>query len=90
MAKAPARKTQKTTSRKVSKSATSKAGVAANAMHYPEHEKTWELFLWLSKWTIAFCAALLIALSVMYPMGAGFVAGLLVFIICLAVAKFLL
>lgn len=90
MAKTPAKKTQKTGSRIARKPAARKAGVPANAMYYPQHEETYELFLWLSKWTIAGCVALLLALSVMFPLGAGFIAGVLVFVISLAVAKFVL
>jgi hypothetical protein len=32
-------------------------------MDYPEHEKTYELFIFLAKWTIIFCVALLVFMA---------------------------
>lgn len=62
--------------------------VPENAMDYQEHEKTYELFLWLSKWTVAGCVALLLAMMVGFFFGGGLVGGTLVFFALVAVSFF--
>ncbi|MFK7902211.1 MAG: aa3-type cytochrome c oxidase subunit IV [Nitratireductor sp.] len=59
-----------------------------NAMHYPEHEATYELFIWLSKWGIAFCCFLMVAMAVGFEMGGGFIGGTIIFIISMIASKF--
>lgn len=50
-------------------------------MDYPEHERTYELFLIGSKWLTIICCALLIAMAFGFFAGGGFFGGLIVFII---------
>lgn len=71
----------------MAKTSKSVSKAPANAMDYPEHEKTYDIFLWISKWTIAFCIALLVAMMVGFPLEGGFIGGLLTFII-LMIASF--
>lgn len=58
-------------------------------MDYPEHEQTYSMFLWLTKWCILFNVALLAAMAVGFFMGGGFLGGVLSFIILMIVAKIL-
>lgn len=62
---------------------------AGNAMDYPEHEKTYESFLWLSRWGVAFCVALLIAMMFGFFGGGGLIGGTLAFIVLLVIAFFI-
>lgn len=78
MAKAANNSDKKTTS-----------GEPANAMDYSEHEKTYELFLWLSKWTVVGCAALLLAMMIGFYGGGGLVGGSLAFVVMIIIAFFL-
>ena len=67
------------------KAAKKKDAVPANAMDYPEHEKTYELFVKLSIWTAAVCIILLIAMAFGFYAGGGLIGGTLLFIIlCVA------
>lgn len=78
---------------KSAKKTTSKAkaaAVPANAMDYGEHEKTYELFIKFSKWSVAGCVALLLGMMVGFFLGGGLVGGTLVTIILLVVAFFLI
>lgn len=68
--------------------ANNKKTPAENAMDYPEHEATYDIFLAFSKWGIAFCVVLMIAMAVGFEMGGGFVGGTLVFIIGLFASFF--
>lgn len=61
---------------------------AGNAMDYPEHERTYESFLWLSKWTVAFCVALLIAMAFGFFGGGGAIGGTVLFIVLMIVSFF--
>jgi len=70
--------------------AANKDNTPENAMDYPEHEKTYELFLDMSKWTIAFCIALLVAMMFGFFGGGGFWGGTILMIILMAVSWFLL
>lgn len=72
----------------MAKAANKANSTVKNAMDYPEHERTYDIFLWISKWTIAFCIALLIGMMVMFPMKLGFIAGTLTFIILMVVSFF--
>ena len=56
-------------------------------MDYPEHERTYEMFLAITKWGIIFNVALLVALAIGFFAGGGFVGGLLTFIILLVAAR---
>lgn len=56
-------------------------------MDYQEHENTYSMFLWLTKWGILFNVALMIAMAAGFFMGAGFVGGVLIFVILMIVAK---
>lgn len=70
--------------------ASAKAGTSENAMDYSEHEKTYDLFLWLSKWTVVGCVALLIAMMIGFYAGGGLFGGTLVFAVLMAIAFFLI
>ena len=61
-----------------------------NAMDYPEHERTYEVFLKLSIWTIVFCTALLVAMAFGFYGGGGLIGGTLLFIILLVASYFAL
>lgn len=56
-------------------------------MDYQEHEATYSMFLWLTKWGIIFNVALLVAMAVGFFMGGGFVGGVLTFIILMIIAR---
>ncbi len=56
-------------------------------MDYKEHENTYSMFLWLTKWGVIFNVALLVAMAAGFFMGAGFVGGVLVFIIMMIASK---
>jgi len=79
----------------MAKSATKAASKAkqsepANAMDYSEHEKTYDLFLWISRWTTIGCIALLVAMMFGFFAGGGLIGGTLAFIVMMAVAFFVL
>ena len=59
-----------------------------SAMDYPEHEKTYEGFLWLTKWGVISLVALLIAMAAGFYGGFGLFGGILVFVILLLIAFF--
>lgn len=61
-----------------------------SAMDYPEHEKTYSGFLWLTKWMIVLIVALLLAMAAGFFGGFGLIGGTLIFIILSALAYFLL
>lgn len=71
------------------KTTPAKASVPANAMDYSEHEKTYDLFLQMSKWTTVGCVALLLAMMVGFFLGGGLVGGTLVFAVLIAIAYFI-
>jgi hypothetical protein len=58
-------------------------------MDYPQHEKTYDGFLTMTKYGTLACVVLMIAMAVGFFMGGGFFGGLLVFLI-LNVAGFAL
>jgi len=59
-------------------------------MDYEEHEKTFNLFMALTKWGTVVTAAVLIAMAFGFFAGGGFFGGLVVFILALIVAWFVL
>lgn len=58
-------------------------------MDYPEHESTYSMFMALVKWGIIFNVALLIAMAAGFFMGAGFIGGLIIFIVLMIASKIL-
>ncbi len=67
-----------------------KSKVPANAMDYPEHERTYGIFLKFAVWMIAGCIALLIAMAFGFFAGGGLIGGTLLFIILMAACFFAL
>ena len=61
-----------------------------NAMDYPEHERTYEVFLKMSISTIVICTALLIAMAFGFYAGGGLIGGTLLFIILMVASYFAL
>jgi hypothetical protein len=59
-------------------------------MDYPEHEKTYDLFIAGAKYGTLFCVALLIAMAAGFFTSAGFFSALLLLIILNVVGFFLL
>lgn len=60
------------------------------AMDYPEHEKTYNLFINGAKYGTLFCVALLIAMAAGFFTSAGFFSSLVLLIILNVVGFFLL
>ena len=67
-----------------------KSTKVSTAMDYPEHEKTYDIFLKMSVWTIAFCVVLLIAMAFGFFGGGGLIGGTLLFFVLLAACYFAL
>lgn len=63
---------------------------AGAPMDYPEHEKTFNLFLALTKWGMVATAALLIAMAFGFFAGGGLFGGLIVFVLLMIVSRFVL
>jgi hypothetical protein len=59
-------------------------------MDYPEHEKTYRLFLGLAKYGTLHVAALMIAMAFSFFTSAGFFSGLILFVIISLVGIYLL
>ena len=59
----------------------------APAMDYAEHERTFSLFLTMTKWGTIGCVALLIAMAFGFFAGGGLIGGTIVFILLLIVAR---
>lgn len=59
-------------------------------MDYPEHEKTYKLFLTIAKYGSLHIIALLIAMAVGFFTSAGFVTAFILFIILSVIGYFLL
>lgn len=64
--------------------------VPANAMDYPEHERTYDQFIKWSIWTTAFCVALLVAMAFGFFAGGGLIGGTLLFIVLMVACYFAL
>lgn len=60
------------------------------AMDYLEHERTYERFLWVTKWSIVAIMTLLIAMAAGFFGGFGLVGGGLVWVVLLVIAFFLI
>ncbi|MGB7287433.1 MAG: aa3-type cytochrome c oxidase subunit IV [Salaquimonas sp.] len=89
MAKAVKSAVKSAAKKTASKKSTTKASSApANAMDYSEHAKTYDLFLWLSKWTVVGCVALLLAMMVGFFGGDGLVGGTIVFLVLMVISFF--
>lgn len=63
---------------------------ASATMDYPEHEKTYDLFLALTKWGTVATVALLIAMAFGFFAGGGLIGGTIVFILLMIVSRFVL
>jgi len=59
-----------------------------NAMDFPAHERTYDYFLWLTKWTVTFCVGLLIAMSFGFFAGGGLFGGTLLLILLMIIGYF--
>ena len=59
-------------------------------MDYAEHEKTYSIFLSITKWSVLHCVALLIAMAFGFFTSAGFASSLVLFVVLLVVGGFLL
>lgn len=57
-------------------------------MDYPEHKRTYERFLTLTKYTALAVAALLVAMAFGFFAGGGFIASGILFVLILAVGGF--
>ncbi len=60
------------------------------SMDYPEHEKTYNMFIAGTKYGSMILIALLLAMTAGFFGGAGFLGGILVFLIILVAGIFLL
>ncbi|MBD0414366.1 aa3-type cytochrome c oxidase subunit IV [Oryzicola mucosus] len=58
-------------------------------MDYPEHERTYAMFIHLAKYGTLVCVALLIAMAFGLLGGAGFIASTILFVLICAVGGFL-
>ena len=58
-------------------------------MDYREHDKTYELFLFLVKWGIIVTLAIVVGMMVGLIMAGGFIGGIFAFVVVLAVGYFL-
>lgn len=65
-----------------------KSSAPANAMDYPEHEKTYLAFVALIKWGTVSCVALMIAMAFGFFAGGGLFGGTLLMIILLIISYF--
>lgn len=61
-----------------------------NAMDYSEHERTFSGFIWFTKWSAVFLAALMLAMAFGFFGGGGLVGGTLALIVICVAAWFLL
>jgi hypothetical protein len=59
-------------------------------MDYAEHEKTYDMFLMASKWVTMCVVVLMIAMAAGFFAGAGFLGGLILFVVLNVAGVFLL
>ncbi|MCB1386079.1 MAG: aa3-type cytochrome c oxidase subunit IV [Nitratireductor sp.] len=59
-------------------------------MDYQEHQNTYGLFLWLTRWTVIACLGLLVAMMFGFFGGGGLIGGIAAYIVLMAIAFFLL
>lgn len=60
-----------------------------SAMDYDEHERTYSLFLTLTKWGTIITVALLVAMAFGFFAGGGLIGGTIVLVLLLILAGFL-
>ncbi|WP_421857171.1 aa3-type cytochrome c oxidase subunit IV [Oricola sp.] len=58
-------------------------------MDYTEHERTYEMFLSMSKWLVILCVALLIAMAFGFFAGGGLLGGTVLFILLTVISYFI-
>ena len=58
-------------------------------MDYSEHEQTYSMFISITRWTVLFNVALLIAMGFGFFTSAGFVSSVILFVVLLVVGAFL-
>ena len=58
-------------------------------MDYAEHERTYAMFLSMSKWLVIVCVALLIAMAFGFFAGGGLFGGVIAFVVLTILAFFL-
>lgn len=61
----------------------------ANAMDYPEHERTYDMFIKISKYGTLFCVALLVAMAFGF-FSAGWFGGIFAFIVLMTVGAIMM
>jgi len=59
-------------------------------MDYAEHERTFAMFLSMSKWLVALCVALMVAMAFGFFGGGGLFGGIVVFVMLTVLAFFLI
>ena len=62
---------------------------APPAMDYAEHERTFALFMTITKWGTIATVAVLVAMAFGFFAGAGLFGGILVFVLLMVVAWFI-
>ena len=58
-------------------------------MDYAEHERTYAMFLSMSKWLVILCVALLISMAFGFFAGGGLFGGIIAFVVLTILAFFL-
>jgi uncharacterized membrane protein YjjP (DUF1212 family) len=58
-------------------------------MDYPEHERTFAMFLAMSKWLVIVCVALLAAMAFGFFAGGGLFGGIIAFVVLVILGYFL-
>lgn len=58
-------------------------------MDYAEHERTYAMFLSMSKWLVILCVALLVGMAFGFFAGGGLFGGTVVFVVLTILAYFL-
>jgi hypothetical protein len=59
-------------------------------MDYAEHERTFSMFLTMSKWLVAVCVSLMISMAFGFFAGGGLFGGIVLFIVLNVLAFFLI
>ncbi len=59
-----------------------------SVMDYPEHERTYEGFLWLTKWSVIVLVTLMVAMAAGFFGGFGLIGGTLVWAVLLLISYF--
>lgn len=59
-------------------------------MDYPEHDRTYEGFLWLTKWSVVVLLTLLVAMAAGFFGGFGLIGGTVVWVVLLLISYFAL